>query len=85
MKLAETQQHLQSLERAYRFDRLGVNQALVNLELAYERDRVAASGLLVPILCKISNEGRIVHLARARASGLLERIRAQGQSDLVCN
>lgn len=85
VKLAETQQHLQSLERAYRFDRLGVNQALVNLELAYERDRVAASGLLVPILCKISNEGRIVHLARARASGLLERIRAQGQSDRVCN
>ena len=85
VKLAETQQHLRSLERAYRFDRLGVNQALVNLEQAYERERVAAPGLLVSILCKISQQQRIVHLARARAGGLLERIRAQGRSDTACD
>ena len=84
IKLAETQQHLQSLERAYRFDRLGVNQALVNLEQAYDRDRIAASSLLVPILCRISEEDRIVHLARARASGLLERMRSRGRSGPVC-
>ena len=74
VKLAETQQHLQSLERAYRFDRLGVNDALVRLEQAYERDRVAATGLLVPVLTRIAGHERLVHLARARAQGLLERI-----------
>ncbi len=85
VKLAETQQHLRALERAYRFDRLGVNQALVHLEQAYGRERVVAVGLLVPILCRISQQERIVHLARARADGLLERLRAQSRLDLVCN
>lgn len=85
VKLAETQQHMRVLERAYRFDRLGVNQALVNLEQAYERERVAAPGLLAPILCKISQQERIVHLARARAGGLLERMRAKSRSELVCD
>lgn len=79
VKLAETQQHLQSLERRYRFDRLGVNEALVKLEQAYERDRIAAAELLVPILTKIARHERIVHLARARAEGLLERIAAHGR------
>lgn len=84
VKLAETQQHLRELERTYRFDRLGVNQALVSLEQAFERDRVAAPGLLAPILCKISQQERIVHLARARAGGLLERMRSQSRSQFPC-
>ena len=80
IKLSETQQHLQELERVYRFDRLGVNHALVSLEQAYERDRIVAPDLLLPILGKIAEEDRIVHLARARAEGMLERIRA-GRGD----
>jgi len=79
VRLAETQQHLATLERLYRFDRLGVNQALVSLEAAFERDRIAAPELLEPILTKIADEERIVHLARARARGMLERIQAQAQ------
>ena len=77
VKLAGTQQHLLELERAYRFDRLGVNQALVHLEMAYERNRIVAPQLLEPILSKIARQPRIVHLARARAEGMLERIRAR--------
>ena len=76
VKLAETHQHLTELERVLRFDRLGVNQALVHLEQAYERERIVAPELLEPILSKIAEQPRIVHLARARASGLLERIAA---------
>ena len=79
VRLAETQQHLQTLERLYRFDRLGVNQALVSLEAAFERDRVVAPRLLEPILNKIAEQDRIVHVARARAAGMLERIRARAQ------
>ena len=85
VKLAETLQHLRTLQRAYRFDRLGVNQALVNLEQAYQRDRVAAAVLLAPILCRISQQARIVHLARARAAGLLERMRAKSPSNIGCD
>lgn len=77
VRLAETRQHLVGLERAYRFDRLGVNQALEHLEEAYERDRIVAPQLLVPILGRIAAHDRIVHLAKARAAGLLERIAAR--------
>ena len=76
VRLAETQQHLQTLERLYRFDRLGVDQALVSLASAFERDRIVAPGLLEPILNKIAEQDRIVHVARARARGMLERIYA---------
>ena len=76
VRLAETQQHLQTLERLYRFDRLGVDQALVSLESAFERDRIVAPGLLEPVLNKIAEQERIVHVARARARGMLERIHA---------
>ena len=79
VRLAETQQHLATLERLYRFDRLGVNQALVSLESAFERDRIAAPELLEPILAKIAEQERIVHVARARAQGVLERIRARSK------
>ena len=77
VKLSETQQHLRELERVFRFDRLGVNQALVNLEQAYERDRIVAAELLAPVLGRIAGHERIVHLARARAEGLLEKMRAR--------
>ncbi len=76
VRLAETQQHIRSLERALRFDRLGVNDALVSAEGAFDGNRLAAPTLLVPILEQISTHGRLVHLARARAAGLVERIRA---------
>ena len=77
VKLAETQQHLLELQRAYRYDRLGVNQALVHLEMAYDRNRIVAPQLLEPILSQIAKQPRIVHLARARAEGMLERIRTR--------
>lgn len=77
VKLAGTQQHLLELERAYRFDRLGVNEALVHLEMAYDRNRIVAPQLLEPILSQIVKQSRIVHLARARAEGMLERIRTR--------
>lgn len=75
VKLAETHQHRQRLERAYRFDRLGINEAMVLLEMSYERDRVVALQILEPILTKIVANDRIMRLARARAEGLLERMR----------
>lgn len=76
VKIAETEQHLFELERVAQFDRLGINQALVHLESSFERERVVAPQRLVPILTRISTQKNIVHLARARAAGLLERIEA---------
>ena len=77
IKLAETQRHMRELERVVRYDRLGVNKAIVNLQQAFERDRIVVPSLLVPILSAIVEQRRIVHVARARAEALLERIGAR--------
>ncbi len=77
VKLAETQQHLFELERVARFDRLGINQALIFFENAFEHNRVIAPERFVPILTKIASQKNVVHIARARAAGLLERIEAR--------
>lgn len=79
VNLSGTHRHLEELNRTLRFDRLGVNKVLVAVEQAFERDRIVAPALLVPILDKIAQQPRIVHLARARAEGLLERIRRDRQ------
>lgn len=76
-KLAATYGHLRELERVLQFDRLGVNGALVSLEASFERNRIVAPELLAPILRKIVDQPRIVHLARARAEGMLERMRSR--------
>ncbi|MBI1357065.1 MAG: hypothetical protein GC160_22215 [Acidobacteria bacterium] len=76
LKAAETIGHRINLERAVRFDRLGVNDALLQLQGAFERDRVVAADQLIPVLEQITGQEKILHLARSRAAALLERIQA---------
>lgn len=76
LKLAETERHLIELERALRFDRLGVNKAVGALESSYNRDRVVDPEHLLEMLRKINDDKKIIHLARSRAAALIERIEA---------
>ena len=78
-KISETEQHLSALERAARFDRLGVNKALLQLEASWDRRRIVAPEQLLPILDKIAAQQNYLHIAQARAASLAERIRAGKQ------
>lgn len=78
LKVTETERHFIELERVLRFDRLGVNHALLSLQKSFNRDRVIAPKQFVALLQKIVRQKRIVHLARARASALIERINGVG-------
>jgi hypothetical protein len=73
-KASETARHLITLETALQFDRLGVNHALLAFHSAYGRGRIVAPRQFLPVLRKIADQGKIVHLARARAAGLIEEI-----------
>ena len=75
-RASETERLLIELERVERFDRLGVNDALLALQSSYDRGRVVAPEQFLPILQKIVEQDRILHLARSRAAGLIERIEA---------
>ncbi len=74
-KMAESAQHRIDLERAAKYDRLGVFKALGLLESAMERKRLVAIDQFLPMLDRISNNESYMHTARARAAGIAEAIR----------
>jgi hypothetical protein len=76
LRVSETERYFIDLERAVQFDRLGVNDALLNLHAAYEKGRVVAPEQFLPMLEKIVADQKIMHVARARASALIEGITA---------
>jgi hypothetical protein len=75
-RISETAQHLTNLERAVKYDKLGVNKALLQFEASIERKRLVALDLFLPMLDRISKNETYLHMARTRAAGLAEMIRA---------
>lgn len=73
--VARQQEHLMQLERRMRYDRLGVNDALLQLESDLNRRILPEPEHLLPALEQIANDSRFVEIARQRARALAERIR----------
>jgi len=74
--LARQQEHLVQLQRRMRYDRLGVNHALLQFEADLNRKLIPEPERLLPALEQIANDPRVVDIARQRARTLAERIRA---------
>jgi hypothetical protein len=75
-RMAESAAHRIDLERAAKYDKLGVDKAIRLLSYAMERKRVVGLEQYLPILDRIANNESYMHTARARASELAEFIRA---------
>jgi hypothetical protein len=73
--LARQQQDLTTLERRAKFDRLGVNDALMQFESDMEHRLLPEPERLLPVLDQISGDSHFVEIARSRARALAERIR----------
>jgi hypothetical protein len=73
--LTRQQDHLQTLKRTLRYDRLGVNDALVNLQEDFDNKMLPEPEVLLPILEQIGNDSRVVEIARSRARAMAARIR----------
>lgn len=74
-RIAESEQHLINLERAAKYDKLGLNKALLLLETSWDRKRLVAPGQFLPMLDRIAGNETYLHMARSRAAGLAENIR----------
>ncbi|MBN8729714.1 MAG: hypothetical protein J0L64_04175 [Acidobacteria bacterium] len=79
-KIAETEQHVFALERAVRFDKLGVNKVLLQFQAAMERGRLVASDQFLPWLDRVAKNDSYLNMARERAAGLAATIRANGKA-----
>jgi hypothetical protein len=73
--LGRQQEHLATLERRIRYDRLGLNEALLSLEIDLNRKIIPEPERLLPVLETIANDARVIEMARQRARALIERIR----------
>jgi hypothetical protein len=75
-RIIETEQHLINQERAAKYDKLGVNKALLQLQMSFDRKRLVAPQQLLPMLDRIAKNDTYMHMARERAAGMADAIRA---------
>ena len=75
-RISETEQHVINLERAAKYDKLGVNQAVLLVQIAFEHKRLVAAQQLLPMLDRVAKNETYMHMARERAAGLADAIRA---------
>jgi len=73
--LARQQEHVVTLQRRIKYDRLGVNDALLQFESDFNKKLLPEPQLALPALDQISGDARFVDIARQRARALAERIR----------
>lgn len=78
--LARQQEHFSLLTRRMKYDRLGINDALLQFESDLNRGLLPEPQRLGPILDQIANDSRFVDIARQRARNLSERVRRMPQS-----
>ena len=75
-RMTESAQHRIALDRAAKYDKLGVVKALNLLGSAIERKRVVGLEQYLPTLDRIIKNESYMHTARARASEIAEFIRS---------
>lgn len=75
--LARQQELLMLLERRMKYDRLGINDALLQFETELNRKLLPEPERALPTLDQIAGDSRFVEIGRQRARNLAERIRRQ--------
>lgn len=73
--LARQQEHLELLSRRMKYDRLGINDALMDCDTDFSRGLLPEPQALLPVLDQIAADSHVVDIARQRARTLAERIR----------
>ncbi|MCC6391233.1 MAG: hypothetical protein IT167_11575 [Bryobacterales bacterium] len=73
--MTESAQYRIMLEKTVRFDKLGVNNAVLRLQAAMERNRLVAPEQFLPMLDRVVKNESYLHMARERAAALADLIR----------
>jgi len=74
-RISETERHLIQLQRVVKYDKLGVNDALLQLEITLDRKRLIAPEQFLPMLDRVAKNESFVHMARQRAASIATQIR----------
>jgi hypothetical protein len=76
--LARQQELIDLLNRRMKYDRLGVNDALLQFENDMIKGVLPEPQRALPLLDQIAGDSRFVEIARQRARALAERVRHAG-------
>ena len=74
-RISETERHLLELERVVKYDKLGVNDAILQLEISLDKKRLVAPEQFLPMLNRVIKNESFMHQARQRAANLADQIR----------
>ena len=74
--ISESERLFMQLKRAIRFDKLGVNDALLRVNILYNQKRLVGSSQFVPLLDRILKDESFLHMARERAATIADGLRA---------
>ncbi len=67
-RITETEQHFANLDRTAHFEKLGVNEVLLQLQVTWERNRLVAPEQFLPLLDRIAKNESYLHISRELAA-----------------
>ncbi|MEO7144181.1 MAG: hypothetical protein ABI165_11855 [Bryobacteraceae bacterium] len=76
-RIIETEQDYMRLETTAKFEKLGVNQALLLLQISWERKRLVARSQFLPLLDRVAKNESYMHMDRERAAELADIFRGK--------
>jgi len=77
--IAESERSLIKLETAVKFDKLGIQEAILRIEVLRDQKQLVAAEQFLPMLDRVAKNESFLHMARERAAALAESIRAVPQ------
>jgi len=75
-RISESERTMMNLRRAIRFDKLGVNDAVLRVDTAWSQKRLVGREQFLPLLDRIAKNESFINLARERAARLADALRA---------
>jgi len=74
-RITESEQHFINLDRTAHFDKLGVNDVLLQLQVTWGHNRLIAPQQFLPLLDRVAKNESYLHISRELAASLAEAFR----------
>ncbi|HVV46242.1 MAG TPA: hypothetical protein VHC72_13605 [Bryobacteraceae bacterium] len=78
-RIAESERDFIELERTVKYDKLGVQNALLMIQATYDQKRLVAPEQFLPLLERVVKNESYMNMARQRAALFAQQFRAQPQ------
>jgi hypothetical protein len=82
-RISESERALMLLRRNIRFDKLGVNDAVLRIDTAWTQKRLVGREQFLPLLDRVAKNETFINLARERAARLATTMRADSAKGTV--